>query len=295
MHRFLYTATIFSLKIPLLEIFLGLVSLGILFVAFMVLSAALVKVDIRDIYPTNKNRKDTKEIKVGFFSDSHGIGCLRSSKWLARHFIEKHCDVVLFGGDCVHHRNVHSSDTRLLTEISALLSEKNIGLIAVHGNHDWQLEKADYEKMGVLLLDDAWKELSGSAKIAVCGIADSERGNRPWGTVPSDFSNFDGFRLLLVHNPDYTYELPDRSNSNEKDLPFDYMLSGHLHGGQVHLPGNLEFRIFREDRIAREEGILAGEFQFRSYKGFISKGVGCGFLPIRLFARPEIHILRFHL
>ena len=198
MHRFLYTATIFSLKIPLLEIFLGLVSLGILFVAFMVLSAALVKVDIRDIYPTNKNRKDTKEIKIGFFSDSHGIGCLRSPKWIARHFIEKHCDVVLFGGDCVHHRNVHSSDTRLLTEISALLSEKNIDLIAVHGNHDWQLEKADYEKMGVLLLDDAWKELSGSAKIAVCGIADSERGNRPWGKIPSDFSDFDFGRPSAV-------------------------------------------------------------------------------------------------
>lgn len=295
MNRFLLAATSFSLRISILDIFLILVALGILFVVFMVISAALVKVDVRDIFPTNKDRKDTKEITIGFFSDSHGFGCLRSPKWIAGHFLEKHCDVVLFGGDCVHHRNVHTADTRLLTEVSSLLKEKNIDLIAVHGNHDWKLEKADYDKMGVILLDDAWKELSFDSKIAICGIADSERGNRPWGKIPSDFSSFDGFRLLLVHNPDYTYELPDRSSSDEEDLSFDYMLCGHLHGGQVHLPGNLEFRIFREDRIAREEGILAGEFKFRGYKGFISKGVGNGFLPIRLFARPEIHILKFHI
>ncbi len=295
MHCILSAAAAFSLKIPILQIFLILVVLGILFIAFMVISAAMVKVDHRDIFPTEKDRKDTKEIRIGFFSDTHGFGCLRSPEWIAGHFIESNCNVVLFGGDCVHHRSVHKSDLKMLTEVAALLKEKNIDLIAVQGNHDWHLGKSDYDKMGVILLGDSWREIPFERKIAVCGINDSERGYRPWGKIPNSFSEFDGFRLVLVHNPDFIYSLTDASELDASDLPCDYILSGHLHGGQVHLPGNLEFVFFRKDQIAREEGILAGEYKFRGYKGFISKGAGNGFLPIRLMARPEIHILKLHI
>lgn len=295
MHHFIASSAMFSLKISILHIFLILIAIGVLFIAFMVISAAMVKVDRRDIFPTDKDRKETKEIKIGFFSDTHGFGCLRSPEWIAGKFIENGCDIVLFGGDCVHHKAVRESDTKMLTRVSALLKEKNIELIAVHGNHDWNLGADDFVKMGANLLDDNWKEIPFDHKIAICGITDSERGCRPWGTIPDGFSSFDGFRLVLVHNPDFIYSLTDASSLEEKDLPFDYILSGHLHGGQVHLPFNLEFVFFREDRIAREEGILAGEYKFRGYKGFISKGAGNGFLPIRLFARPEIHILKFHI
>lgn len=295
MHCFLAAAAMFSLKISILHIFLILIALGILFVAFLVISAAMVKVDRRDIYPTDKDPKETKEITIGFFSDTHGFGCLRSPEWIAGHFLKNNCSIVLFGGDCVHHCNVHNADKKMLTEVSALLKKKNIELIAVHGNHDWNLGKDDFDSMGAILLEDTWKEIPFEHKIAICGISDSERGNRPWGKIPAEFSKFDGFRLVLVHNPDYVYSLPDAEKEDASNLPFDYMLSGHLHGGQVHLPFNLEFVFFREDRIAREEGILAGEYKFRGYKGFISKGAGNGFLPIRFFARPEIHILKFHI
>lgn len=286
---------IVSLKITFLHILLALILLGLAFALFMVISAALVKVDRRDIYPTKKGPKETGEVKVGFFSDTHGIGCLRSPKWIAKQFISGGCDIVLFGGDCVHHKSIHDSDTKLLTEVAAILKKNNIDLIAVHGNHDWELKKDDYDRMGVQLLDDSWKELSSDNKIAICGISDSERGNRPWGKISDEFSKYPGFRLVLVHNPDFIYSLPDASSQDGSVLPFDYMLSGHLHGGQVHLPGNLEFAIFRHDRIAREEGILGGEYTFRGYKGFISKGTGTGALPIRFMARPEIHILKFHI
>ena len=295
MHCFQAAVTALALHISIWHILLILVAIGILFVAFMVISAARVKVDQRDIYPTQKDRKDTKPFKIGFFSDTHGFGCLKSPEWIAGRFIENNCDVVLFGGDCVHHRNVHTSDLKMLTEVAALLKKKNIDLIAVQGNHDWHLGKSDYDKMGVILLGDTWREIPFERKIAVCGINDSERGYRPWGKIPNDFSEYEGFRLVLVHNPDFIYSLTDASELDESDLPCDYILSGHLHGGQVHLPGNLEFVFFRKDQIAREEGILAGEYQFRGYKGFISKGAGNGFLPIRLFARPEIHILTFHI
>ncbi len=326
----LYTLTGEAQKLLFISwssVLLWLILLGILFVLFMVISAACVKVHKRDFFTGAKKRSgnhekdsensvplpstlgksgpasassacipNTRYITVGFFSDTHGFGCLRSPRWIARQFIDNHCDIVLFGGDCVHRRSVHRSDLRMLTEVSALLKEKGIRLLAVYGNHDWELSTEDFSKMGAELLLDTWLEFSTKdGKIAICGVADNQRGYRPWGKIPEDFAAYDGLRLLLVHNPDFIYTLPDLSDDRTTRRPFDYMLAGHLHGGQVHLPANLEFIFFREDRIAREEGILYGQFRFRGYDGFISKGAGNGFLPIRLMARPEIHILRFHL
>ncbi|MBO4926978.1 MAG: metallophosphoesterase family protein [Clostridiales bacterium] len=281
-----------------------LVTLGILMILFMVISAAMVRIDIQEI-PIQKNSASASgaspandrphTVTIGFFSDTHGFGCLKSPRWIAGAFQKEKCDLVLFGGDCVYHRTVRSSDKKMLTEVSGLLQGTNTKLYAVFGNHDWQLSRSDYEKMGVILLSDSWETIKvRNTSFALCGMSDSERGERPWSSIPKDFSSFEGFRLLLVHNPDFLYTLLDASKESADHLPFDFMLAGHLHGGQVHLPGNLEFLLFREDRIAREEGILSGQFQLRGYQGFISKGAGNGFLPIRLMARPEIHILRFH-
>ncbi len=288
----------YQLTIPAPIKVLGiLVLLGILFVLFMVISAAMVKVDIQDISPlSDSNRKKGSTITLGFFSDTHGFGCLRSPKWITKMFLKHKCQMVLFGGDCVHKKPVRKSDRRMLTEASAALKQSGIDLYAVYGNHDWRLSEADYKEMGVILLKDEFHVLTlNDSEFALYGVADNERGQRQWHMVPSDFAGYQGFRLLLVHNPDYVYALPDLTGHSDEERPFDYMLAGHLHGGQVHLPRNLEFTFFREDRIAREAGILGGQFSFRGYQGLISKGAGNGFLPIRLMARPEIHILRFHI
>ena len=284
-----------SISMPL-KVLGILVLLGILFILFMVISAAMVKVDIQDISPiSDDKRMKGSTITLGFFSDTHGFGCLRSPKWITKMFLKHNCQAVLFGGDCVHKKPVRQSDKRMLTEVSAALKQSGIDLYAVYGNHDWRLSESDYKEMGAILLKDDFRVLTlNGSEFALCGVADSERGQRQWHMVPSDFTEYQGFRLLLVHNPDYVYALPDLTDHPEES-PFDYMLAGHLHGGQVHLPGNLEFTFFREDRIAREAGILGGRFNFRGYQGLISKGAGNGFLPIRLMARPEIHILRFHI
>ncbi|MBR5975173.1 MAG: metallophosphoesterase [Clostridiales bacterium] len=329
MHCLQAAAAVMALHISIWHILLILVALGVLLTIFMVISAARVRVHKRDFYFHGSGTRsspavsspltslytgssgahssgnssassgcipDSPCITVGFFSDTHGFGCLRSPSWIARQFLDNHCDIVLFGGDCVHKKTVRRSDLRMLTEVSADLKARRIELLSVYGNHDWGLTPEDYEKMGAILLLDTWKEVSFSGlKMAICGIADNQRGERPWGSIPDDFAAYDGFRLLLVHNPDFIYTLPDYSGDKTAKRPFDYMLSGHLHGGQVHLPGNLEFTFFREDRIAREAGILGGAFESRGYRGFISRGAGNGFLPIRLAARPEIHILRFHI
>jgi len=281
---------------------LGLMFLtGIGLLIYSYLEASNLLVDVRDIYPKKNSTENHSQaedpdrtVTIGFFSDSHGKFCHFTPERVYREFIDHHCDLVLFGGDCCLHHHVVPTDLVMLRETSAALKEKNIDLYAVYGNHDTTMKDEFYEEMGVILLRDNWREISvKNTRFALCGLYDSGRDNRQWPKIPKDFSAYDGFRLLLVHNPDFIYSLPDYTGKT--DLPFDYQLSGHLHGGQVHLPFTLEYKLLRYDKIALEENVLGGEFIKRGITGFISKGVGCGALPIRFRARPEIHILRFHL
>ncbi|MBR2749872.1 MAG: metallophosphoesterase family protein [Clostridiales bacterium] len=267
---------------------------GIILLVYSYLEAGNLKVDIRDIDAyRSSDQKSGETVTIGFFSDSHGKFCHFKPERVSREFLEHNCDLVLFGGDCCLHHHVDPTDLTMLREVASDLKTKDIDLFAIYGNHDGQMKDEYFEEMGVILLKDSWREITiGNARFALCGLYDSGRENRVWPKIPKDFSDYPGFRLLLVHNPDYIYSLPDYTG--KKNLPYDYQLSGHLHGGQVHLPFTLEYKLLRYDRIALEENILGGAFTFRGLSGFISKGVGCGALPIRFRARPEIHILRFH-
>lgn len=274
--------------------------IGIGLVIYSWFEAGNLKVDIQDITPVihgqdiSSDDHERKTVTIGFFSDSHGKFCHFSPKQVYTPFLEKNCDIVLFGGDCCLHHHPVPSDRTMLTEVSAALKERNIPVYSIYGNHDIALHDEDFATMGTILLKDTWQEITvDQARFALCGLYDSGRDERIWPKIPEDFSRYEGFRLLLVHNPDFIYSLPDYTDKTEK--PFDFQLSGHLHGGQVHLPFTLEYRLLRYDKIALEENILGGNFIFRGITGLISKGVGCGALPIRFRARPEIHILRFHI
>ncbi len=277
---------------------LAIIGLGLLIYSWF--EAGFLKVDEQDITPAihgqdpSTDRSERKTVTIGFFSDSHGHFCHFKPEKVYSLFLQKNCDLVLFGGDCCLHHKPVPSDKIMLTKVSAALREKDIPLYAIYGNHDVALHDEEFAEMGTILLKNSWQEITvRDARFALCGLYDSGRENRSWPKIPETFSQYEGFRLLLVHNPDFIYSIPDYTDKMEK--PFDFQLSGHLHGGQVHLPFTLEYKLLRYDKIALEENILGGNFHFRGLTGLISKGVGCGALPIRFRARPEIHILRFHI
>ena len=78
------------------------------------------------------------------------------------------------------------------------------------------------------------------------------------------------------------------------ELPFkiDAMISGHIHGGQIRTPFGLEF-VLRHDELPFK-GIISGHHEVNGIKMFISKGIGCVFLPLRIGARPEVNILEIY-
>ncbi len=83
--------------------------------------------------------------------------------------------------------------------------------------------------------------------------------------------------ILLAHNPDTKDVLADR--------PWDLMLSGHTHGGQVVLP-------FLGERFVpvHDKRFIAGLKQWNGRKVYVTRGVG-NIDGVRVNCRPEVTIL----
>jgi hypothetical protein len=83
--------------------------------------------------------------------------------------------------------------------------------------------------------------------------------------------------ILLAHNPDTKDVLGDR--------PWDLMLSGHTHGGQVVLP------IVGERFVpVRDKRFIAGLKRWNGRQVYVTRGVG-NIDGVRVNCRPEVSVL----
>jgi len=108
------------------------------------------------------------------------------------------------------------------------------------------------------------------------GVADlwsgAVDGDRAFAGVPADDP-----AILLAHNPDTKDGLADR--------PWDLMLSGHTHGGQVVLP------LLGERFVpVRDKRFIAGLKQWNGRQVYVTRGVG-SIHGVRVNCRPEVTIL----
>jgi predicted MPP superfamily phosphohydrolase len=118
--------------------------------------------------------------------------------------------------------------------------------------------------------------------LAICGVGDL------WFDVPDYDRALGGLpasmpRVLLSHNPDVAEESKFVSSGYRVDL----MLSGHLHGGQVWIPGIGApwCPSYYGSKYAR--GLVQGP----TTRVFTSPGLGTAGLPVRFNATPEISVI----
>jgi len=157
---------------------------------------------------------------------------------------------------------------------------------AVLGNHDgghwlarWggtrstQSMRDLIESAGVHLLHN---QCAVVEDLTLVGVADYWSGEfapeRAFARAPHG-----GATLLLCHNPDA-----------KKDLgrfPWDLMLSGHTHGGQVCVPG-----ITPTWAPVTDKRFIAGLYGWEGRQLFITRGVGSP-RHVRAFCRPEVSLL----
>lgn len=208
-------------------------------------------------------------------------------------------DLILIGGDMLVGKNGHSYEP-------ALSCVKELVKIApvyyANGNHEerMKLKPQKYDQsyalyrerllnLGVHLLENESIVLSDESKVRLTGLeiplecyTHLKRREMPEGAIKERIGNRDpeSFQVLLAHNPSYM----------KKYLAWgaDLILSGHLHGGMVRIPGI--------------GGVIGPDFVlFPKYSGemrrvgdqtvIVSKGLGTHTIHIRLFNPAEVVVL----
>ena len=221
------------------------------------------------------------------FGASHGIA--EVTNWVNA-TLEQQPDLVLLTGDLVHgdaFRKHGQSGYGLLEQFTAALEPLHrvpLGAYASLGNHDYALRWS-----GAVGIADL---ISSFAKHQIPMLVNAGKTLRPdlylggvddywFGKVNSRAAlagaNPNQAIVLMSHNPDILPKMPARVS---------IMLSGHTHGGQFRLPliGALASVTRYGERY--QQGFIQ-----ETALGFVSRGLGTGGIPLRVFCPAELVIL----
>lgn len=204
-------------------------------------------------------------------------------------------DLIFLTGDYILGDDADLSALNALGELQA-----SLGVFAVLGNHDVGHLRNPVSKnmrikqdrsqeirdhltgLGIrVLVDENTQVSSGQSTIAIAGINDL------WTRAEDLEAALDGIpagmpTILLSHNPGIILD--------ERSRAADLIISGHTHGGQIRLPyiGALSFPA---TDLGRE--YVYGDFAIDDGTTLvITRGVGESSARARLFAWPEVLVLR---
>lgn len=155
------------------------------------------------------------------------------------------------------------------------------GTYAVLGNHDWKYGpesvRAALRGVGIGMIDNTVVRIArGEDRLTLVGLDDENYGEPDLSLL--DEAGDGGPRLLVTHNPGLFLEAPEGS----------IMIAGHLHGGQIRLPG-LPALVVPAGRAPRRWA--NGHFRERGGHLVVSAGLGVSGLPWRFGIAPEIVLL----
>lgn len=229
-------------------------------------------------YAAEQLGADLEGYRIVQISDLHNAKFGKNNQKLVGRIRECEPDMIVLTGDLVdsNHTNVDRA-VQFVDEIVKICP-----VYYVTGNHEYWLEKSEYDELmdgligaGVVILDDQVVEISmGDAKFRLVGLDDKSLAD---GTLEALLSDEKELTVVLAHEPQYFVRYADTG--------VDLVLSGHAHGGQFRLP-------FVGGIVAPDQGFLpeytAGEYYMDGTEMIVSRGLGNSVIPARLFNYPEI-------
>lgn len=180
-------------------------------------------------------------------------------------------DIVIIGGDLTEKKVPFE---RVKKNIEKL---KKVGPVYfVWGNNDYE---TDFRKLDAMLLDYGVKVLDNTSavfeskdgdKLSLLGVdsVGQERDRLDLALLDAEVNSF---KILASHYPDIT-------NKILKEHNIRLVLSGHTHGGQIHILG---YSPYKRGKIEKLENTFV----------LISNGYGTTGVPLRLGAPAECHLI----
>jgi uncharacterized protein len=201
-------------------------------------------------------------------------------------------DALIITGDVFHSP---LTPVEAAVPVLSRLKERRLGNFVVMGNHDFYAgERRSVDALRnskLTLLRNQWITFKEGHAVIHLGGIDDPMVNWAWGSEFPRFPRFmadapgtPGMRIVLSHRPSV---LPVAAQ-----YAIDFVLSGHIHGGQIILsPGRPEIGV----SLAR----LVSPFTHGWYSRgdshmYLNRGIGLTFVPWRINCPPEIAVFHLH-
>lgn len=242
------------------------------------------QVIVNNVFINNSNENtqvDGEPFRVLHISDMHLENISISPSNLFSILNDQSIDLIALTGDFLDRKRTIPKLLPYLKVLNELDSKH--GIYAVFGNHDYVLRHPDFIKLKQLLDDNGCKTLinandvlwNNGRKINIIGIDDYSTKRSNIDKSYEGISN--GYNLVLTHDPNIVL--------NMENVPYDYLLSGHFHGGQIHWPK--PYHLAKMGKLVRLN-MIKGLHKHEGKSFYISEGLGQTGVNIRFGSRPEI-------
>lgn len=239
------------------------------------------------------NEKTSDFIKVVQFSDTHIKADFnyKNLDKVVNYINKQNPDVVVFTGDLYDNYAKYHDDEHIIKELQKI--NATYDKIAIWGNRDCgggaarQYENIMQQSGFTVLKNENWYVTTDSdKKILFTGLDDSMLGNV---YMPDSTKIYDSnYNILLIHEPD--------TADSFQEYPYDLVLSGHSHGGQVNIPfiPAINQKAISSTNLAKN--YVSGMYELNSKtKIYVNTGIGITHVSGRLGVVPEISIFHIYL
>lgn len=254
--------------------------------AALALGAAALWQGLQTTYYTLVSHRLTHPLRFAVVTDLHSTWYGENQSELIGAIEREHPDAVLLSGDIVDDERPRDAAQAFLQTIT-----QEYPTYYVLGNHEFRTPDPDEVKrwtrdLGVTVLDGTGETITiNDQAVLICGVDDPACGimnfQTQFDTVCRMAQNTDAYKILLSHRPDLT--------DWYINSPFDLVVSGHAHGGQVRIP-----LILPDGLIAPGQGLFpqytTGLHALNDTTLLVSRGLCRNRLP-RVCNRPELVIL----
>ncbi|WP_428911493.1 metallophosphoesterase [Niallia sp. Krafla_26] len=232
---------------------------------------------------TEMSKEDHPKLRILQLSDLHLENISISPNELYTKLKEEHFDLIALTGDFLDRKRTIPKLVPYLEVLNKLNAK--YGIYAVLGNHDYVLRPKYLKKLietlkmydckvlinenDIISVDGTWVNIIGIDDFSThrSNIEDSYEGIKP------------GTNLVLTHDPNIVLKM--------KPYHFDYLLSGHFHGGQICYPK--AFHLVKMGKLPRMN-MIKGLHTYDGKPFYINEGLGQTGVNIRVGSRPEITI-----
>jgi uncharacterized protein len=250
--------------------------MGYIIVLLLIVGAALILYMVKEAF---KNQLVHHEMAFEDFPSSFGSVSIFFISDIHKRLISDEiinnvtgkADIIVIGGDLTEKSVPFERVKKNLEKL-----KKAGPVYFVWGNNDYE---TDYRKLDAILLDSGVKVLANTAatfesvdgdKLSLLGVDDlnQERDRLDLALLDAEEKSF---KILASHYPDITDKILPEHNIR-------LVLSGHTHGGQIHIFGYSPFEAGKVEKL--ENTTL-----------LISNGYGTTGVPLRLGAPAQCHLI----